>query len=345
MMIYIFSYMLNSYVISEYAYFTIADEQFPNGMAQPSGNASSCKADTNSTAYKQQLTVQSLQSRWSIYCTLAENLPSVIVNLNIVSYSDVYGRKLFFLLPLLGTMFKSLFCAFGMFYNVHLNWFIFFSFVEGCGGAWISMLALALASLADLTKAGKKRSFAIGVLETSFEMGSFLSSLLSGYLIKASSGFYTPMMISEVVAIVGILLVIFALPETLLESKRRTETSSFQNFKIVVDFFRLDKLGKSRRWLFMLAIAIFIFDNLATGDANVNISYVLGAPFCWSTVKIGNFSAIQVVVGCVACVAMIKLFHMCTTDQVIALVSLVTTTVSSVWWGISSTSFMLYIGE
>lgn len=345
MMLYIFPYMLNSYVINEYAYFAIANQQFPDGMSQDNGNGSSCDTDTNSTAYKQQLVVQSLQSRWSMYCTLAGNLPSIVVNLNIVSYSDVYGRKLFFLFPLFGTMFKSLFCAIGMFYSINLNWFILFSFVEGCGGLWISMLAITFALLSDLTEAGKKRSFAIGVFETGFEMGIFLSSLLSGYLIKVSNGFYTPIIISEVVAIVGILFVLFVVPETLPDSKRRPKISNIQNVIAFSKLFRTKTAGKSTSQLFIMAIAIFSLGTFAGGDSNVNLSYELGAPFCWSTVKIGNFSAAEIVYGCVVCVLMIKVLQRFTTDQVIALVSLVTTTISSIWWGISSGSLMLYLGE
>jgi hypothetical protein len=47
-------------------------------------------------------------------------------------------------------------------------------FIEGCGGLWIASLPMTLCFISDITIPGKQRSFDIGVLETSFELGSLL---------------------------------------------------------------------------------------------------------------------------------------------------------------------------
>jgi hypothetical protein len=80
-------------------------------------DASACTAKTSSKDYQQQLVVQKLQSQWSIYCTLVSNIPSIIVNITIVSYSDIY------LAPLLGTMLKSVLCAFEPFSIFYYQYF------------------------------------------------------------------------------------------------------------------------------------------------------------------------------------------------------------------------------
>ena len=84
-------YVLNIYVMNEYAYYTIMKQQYPNGIEESDEDASACTVNISSKDYQQQLVVQKLQSQWSIYCTLVSNIPSIIVNITIVSYSDVYG--------------------------------------------------------------------------------------------------------------------------------------------------------------------------------------------------------------------------------------------------------------
>ena len=84
-------YVLNIYVMNEYAYYTIMKQQYPNGIEESDGDASACTVNISSKDYQQQLVVQNLQPQWSIYCTLVSNIPSIIVNITIVSYSDVYG--------------------------------------------------------------------------------------------------------------------------------------------------------------------------------------------------------------------------------------------------------------
>ncbi|CAG2184372.1 unnamed protein product [Mytilus edulis] len=320
LMIHMFSYILNMYVLNEYAYLAITKEQYPNGMDEDTGNGTGCALNTSTNAFKQQLRVQELQSRWSIYCTLASNIPSIFVSINIVSYSDVYGRKIFFLPPLLGTMLKSLLCSIGIYYELTINWFIPFFMVEGFGGLWIASLAMTLCFISDLTKGEKQRSFAIGVMETSFEVGSLLSSLLSGYLIKYTKGFLLPVLLSEIVTILGIVVVLLLLPETLPLSMRRPATPIIHNMKKMTDFYTSQVSSMANKWLFVLAISIFILTDFSLGSVNVSMLYELGSPFCWSNVKVGNFGTIETLVGCVACILMIKLFHYCTTDQVIALV-------------------------
>ncbi|CAC5419496.1 unnamed protein product [Mytilus coruscus] len=342
LMLHMFSYVLNMYVLNEYAYVTIMKEQYPNGMDEDTGNGTGCAVNTSTNAYKQQLKVQELQSRWSIYCTLASNIPSIFVNINIVSYSDVYGRKLFFLSPLLGTMLKSLLCSIGIYFKLTMNWFIPFFMVEGCSGLWIASLAMTLCFISDLTEGGKQRSFAIGVMETSFEVGSLLSSLLSGYLIKYTKGFLIPVLLSEIVTILGIVVILLLLPETLPLSKRRPATPIIHNMKKMTEFYTSNISSMANKWLFILAISIFILTDFSLGSTNVTMLYELGSPFCWSNVRVGIFGTVETLIGCVASILMIKLFHYCTTDQAIALIGSVTSALSLIWQGIAYTSFMLY---
>jgi PCFT/HCP family folate transporter-like MFS transporter 1/3 len=78
--------------------------------------------------------------------------------MNLASFSDVYGRKSFFLAPLIGTFLKNTLCAIGIYFNFNIAYFIIFYAVEGCTGTWVSTLSMVYCYIADLTEPGKPRT-------------------------------------------------------------------------------------------------------------------------------------------------------------------------------------------
>lgn len=107
---------------------------------------------------------------------------------------------------------------------------------------------MTLCFISDITIPGKQRSFDIGVLETSFELGSLLSLLLSGYLIKYTKGFLIPAMLSEGITAIGIVVILIGLPETLPASKKRQKTAILQDVKKVTDFYTTDVSSFPKKW-------------------------------------------------------------------------------------------------
>lgn len=339
------SYILSMYVMNQYSYQAYMKERYPNSTLNSTGSQYACNVNINSTEYKQQVVVQKLTSEWNIYCTLVSNVPGILFTVNLASFSDVYGRKLFFLAPLIGTFLKNALCAIGIYFNFNITYFIIFYAFEGCTGTWISTLSMVYCYIADLTEPGKPRTIVIGLLELGIGTGAFVSTTLSGYLIKWTDGFFYPLVASVSAVVLALMVVMFLLPESLPQSKRHNKVSIVQNFARVSECYKSNFSPLAKPWVFITLIVLFIasgFGNL--GRLQVETLYQLNSPFCWDSVRIGWYGALRLGMLSAGGLAIIKIFHFFTTDEYIALAGCVTTVASCVMTGLANKDIMLYIG-
>ncbi|XP_071165693.1 proton-coupled folate transporter-like isoform X2 [Mytilus edulis] len=225
-------------IMNQYAYYAFMNEKYPtrNTMQTVGGSDSACTVNTSKVEYKQQIIVQKLTSEWNIYCALAQNIPAVFISMNLASYSDVYGRKPFFLVPLIGTFLKNLACSLGIYFKIGIQWFIGFYVIEGSTGIWASTLSMAFCFVADTTMPSKTRSFVIALIETSIGLGAIISTSLTGYIIQWTDSYMYPEFLSVIIVTIGILLAVFVLPETLHPSRKRDDHVSIcQNMRNVTE--------------------------------------------------------------------------------------------------------------
>jgi PCFT/HCP family folate transporter-like MFS transporter 1/3 len=322
-------------------------QNYPNSSHVSTGSQSACEKNTNTTAYQEQIVVQKLTSEWNIHCNLVTyNIIGIVITLNLATYSDVYGRKLLFIPPIVGSILKNTLCSVGIYFNLNIEWFILFYAIEGCTGSWISLLSMAYSFIADLTEAGKPRSFIIGLLEGGMGIGTFLATILSGYLIKWTGGFFYPEVTSVILVGIELLIIMLILSETLHGSKKRNEVSFCQNMARVTECYKSNFSPLTKRWVFVVLIFIFMmsaFSNI--GRISVETLYQLNAPFCWDSIRIGWYGAIRMTMLAFGGLAMIKVFHLFTTDEYIALAGCITTVLSLTIMGLANTNTMLYIGK
>lgn len=339
--------MLSFYVMNQYSYQAYMRQNYPNSSHVSTGSQSACEKNTNTTAYQEQIVVQKLTSEWNIHCNLVTyNIIGIVITLNLATYSDVYGRKLLFIPPIVGSILKNTLCSVGIYFNLNIEWFILFYAIEGCTGSWISLLSMAYSFIADLTEAGKPRSFIIGLLEGGMGIGTFLATILSGYLIKWTGGFFYPEVTSVILVGIELLIIMLILSETLHGSKKRNEVSFCQNMARVTECYKSNFSPLTKRWVFVVLIFIFMmsaFSNI--GRISVETLYQLNAPFCWDSIRIGWYGAIRMTMLAFGGLAMIKVFHLFTTDEYIALAGCITTVLSLTIMGLANTNTMLYIGK
>ncbi|XP_052058780.1 proton-coupled folate transporter-like [Mytilus californianus] len=216
---------------------------------------------------------------------------------------------------------------------------------KGSTGIWASTLSMAFCFVADTTMPGKTRSFVIALIETSIGLGSIISTSLSGYLIQWTDSYMYPELLSVIIVTIGIILAVFVLPETLHPSRKRDDQVSVcQNMKNVTECYTSEFSPLGKRWMFILLIFIFImsaFGNL--GRPNVEQIYQMNSPFCWDSVRIGWYAAVRNMAWSFGSIAIIKLFHICTTDDVIAVVGCITCVASAILEGIATTDLYLYL--
>lgn len=341
------SSILSYYVMNQYSYQAYMRQKYPNSSYVSTGSQSACEKNTNTTAYQEQIVVQKLTSEWNIYCNLVTyNIIGIVITLNLATYSDVYGRKLLFIPPIVGSILKNTLCSVGIYFDLNIEWFILFYAIEGCTGCWVSLVSMVYSFIADITEAGKPRSFIIGLLEGGIGIGTFLGTIFSGYLIKWTGGFFYPEVTSVILVGIELLIIMLILPETLHGSKKRNEVSFCQNTARVTECYKSNFSPLAKRWVFVILIFIFMmsaFSNI--GRISVETLYQLNAPFCWNSIRIGWYGAIRMMMLAIGGLAMIKVFHLFTTDEYIALAGCITTVLSLTIIGLANTNTMLYIGK
>jgi PCFT/HCP family folate transporter-like MFS transporter 1/3 len=136
------------------------------------------------------------------------------------------------------------------------------------------------------------------------------------------------------------------LSETLHGSKKRNEVSFCQNMARVTECYKSNFSPLTKRWVFVVLIFIFMMSAFSSiGRISVETLYQLNAPFCWDSIRIGWYGAIRMTMLAFGGLAMIKVFHLFTTDEYIALAGCITTVLSLTIMGLANTNTMLYIGK
>ena len=338
------SYVLSLYVTGEYTYVYFLEEKYPGAPHSLSGSLATCAINKSSIEYKVQTEIQKISAEWGIYTNLAFIIPSLLLNINLATYSDVHGRKLFFIVPLVGTVLKNIMCGVGMYYNINARLMLIFYMIEACTGTWVATLCMSFCFIADTTKPGKRRSIVIAVVEGGIGFGSLIAQFISGYTITGTNGFFYPQIIAAALALIPLVIVLLFIEETLPESKKRTHVSIIQNMKRVLECYKPNFSQYGKRWMFVVLLLMFIMSvsaNLSRG--NVEYLYQIASPFCWDSVTIGVYGAIRTSFWNIGSILMIAVFQLFTSDAVIALLGCVTTIANLIVEGLAQTDTMLYI--
>ena len=343
----VFSDNLWDVVMNQYAYVAFRKIDFPNmTISNTDKDKSKCDRETNNTMFKMDDKIQEDVSRWSVYMSLASGLPMVISAPLISAMSDKYGRKYFFLIPLFANILKNAMTALGVVFNLNINLFSIFLFVDAVSGSWIATVALGSAYIADVTSS-KNRSFAIAILGISVGAGLMLSIFVSGYLISWF-GFAVPLVVASACTITAIILVCCCVAESLRERDRADGARPLRQIRAALDFYITKEAtgSKGKRWKFIIYITAFTLISLGIfGRKNIEIFYLIGLPFCWNSVQISNFGTVRTIVQDVFGLIMIRVFQCCISDFWIAIIGTISAVGYFIIVGLATNSLHLYMGK
>lgn len=340
------SFTILLFDLSQYTYSVYKDKEFPNATLNQSAK-SLCETNTSSKEFQMEQTIQSDTARWTVYISISGGIPAIFSAPLISSLSDRFGRKKTLLVPLFGSLVKSGLCFLNIFMNYNVNFFIIYLFIEGCTGGWVSSVAICSSGFADITKAGKQRSFAFAILGLGVGVGFLAGTLLSGYLIEAF-GFNSPVIASGAMVLIGILLTLFVLKEPLKDENRVSSVHPLRQIKESLDLYIHGNKDPNygRRWQYIILISAFnLLSMAALGKTNVEILYQIGSPFCWNPIKISNFGTIRSVIQEFVGVVSIRLMQCFMSDDFIAVIGTLSAIGYFVMEALSKTSFDLYMGK
>lgn len=346
LMLHLFSYLYFSIVNTQYIYSYFAKEKYPNSTITKNRNDDSDCINVNksSLAYHERTTIQKMTSEWQMVSALASSGPAIVMDIIMGSLSDKYGRKVFVILTLLGTLLKTSLVALGIRLGINVSVFYLFVAIEGLTGGWCLCLSLGFAYVSDITTSGKQRTLAIALLEIAVGLGLVFSGVTSGYLIKDIGFFYSMVMIS-VVNFVNLVMIILFLPESIDKTKQHGR-DILDLFKNGFTFYIRDTSEKGKRWKYILGMLSFVAFNFSiVGRQGIEPLYQLNAPFCWNSVKIGWYASISDVVRNVIGLGSIKLFQRCVLDEIIVIISGISSACAYTLEAFAYNDVMLTFGE
>ncbi|XP_046575200.1 solute carrier family 46 member 3-like [Haliotis rubra] len=302
---------------------------------------SPCLRNTSEEADKLQVHIQQSTSYEVLKLSLSIQVPAIIVNVVVGSYSDHIGRKMLFILPLLGCICKYVGFMLVVKFHLHLNFIILGTLLDGFSGSTSTFLLATMAYAADVTKTQTTRTFAIVIADSSVATALALGQLMTGFLIE-KLGYFYPSVINTSLILLATTIVIFCLTETVKKTEVK-ELSPVVHLKKVFGFY-VNKSGVNKRFIFIASVIVFALLTIVNNGVNsVETLYQLGRPFCWDPEEIGYFSAYSTVFMTICGLVAIKLGSACVRVEILAVTGMFLQMGSLILEGLASTDAMLYL--
>lgn len=340
----IFSFILSYTTAGLYVPLYISRKLFPT-RTMPVSTGSICIVNETKVSPESEI-IQEEAATFSIYTTLASGIPAVVSTLFLGAFSDQFGRTFLFLTPMVGQLISKTILLFCIYYDLDINYILIGSFVEGFLGGYLAILMASFAYIADITENNKQRSAAIAFLEMAIGVGVVLGRFSTGYIIKATN-YVWPQMIAVCGLTLIIFIIIFVLPETrtLNNDKMITRGSCTYYLRSMVSFY-ISESNKGVRWKYNVCILIFFATGITVvGKSSVDLLYLISQPFCWDSVKVGLYGAVVGLFQNVICMGMVKVFHLCLSDEWVAILGSVSGISAFVIISLAATDVTLYVGK
>ena len=353
LLLYMFSNFLSYSSLQEFLEYLICSHTTNCTLTSISSSLNACEVLVNAVDEQ----VQTETSHWLLYLNIASGVPSILMSLLYGSISDELGRKLFIVLPALGSAFNAA-VVLQLVYlreTLPVAFLLIGSVVVGFFGNF-SIINFAVYSYASDISVCNKRTRQLGILESMTYIGGTISLLLGGVWIKTSQSFSPPFWCIIACNIVIVVYVIVALPESWNFNKASTDGVNFQ-----VEYFRRVKslcksIGKNicdyfalllTNWRVAVLMTIFFVVEINfLGITDVVILYTIGEPLCWASDLIGYFLALKLFFNGISLLVILPiLLAIGLSDTVILSLGLISGSSALVIMGLSTRTWMMFLGE
>ncbi|XP_062262315.1 lysosomal proton-coupled steroid conjugate and bile acid symporter SLC46A3 isoform X2 [Platichthys flesus] len=344
---YAFSSFLIYPLIQQYVYRRLW-EDLTNTTYPTSDNSSRCgDSSSNHSSYNDE--VQRQASLFSLYTELFSTVPSMIVTLMLVAYSDRGGRKIAIIMPLVGTLLYSLSFLAVSYFELNIYLLIASSLVSALFGGLGTFLGGCFAYVADLCEDGQQKTLRMAGLDMMIGLLAGMASISTGYFLRAA-GFNWPFVTSALIQVLILLYAIFILEETVKKppadafiQEGSTQHSALKQMTYgVYEMFT----GASRRCKTILTLLMLIFTSFSfayVGGISLMTLYTLNKPLCWNEILIGYGSALSTTVFLVS-FAGVFVFTSCGVPQLlIVLIGILSVVTGMVLVAFTKTTLMMFI--
>ena len=283
-------------VFSQYLYISVGHSMGidVNNLTIPGDNSSrgNCDLNQSSDAFLEREKVQSATAEMSLHINLVGMLPTIFALLVLGSMSDRVGRKINFIIPPIGGIFKAALVMIAVHFNLPPAVF-YGNTVELLLGGLPLVQAGCFTYIAD-TAAEKYIPLRMTILTILIFSGTGLASIGIGYWIE-NAGYFWPVLFVIGIKCVVLGYAIFFIPEVVRRTPGSWRTIKLTDLIRPLQLFLYDN-GNNRKWKLIIVTLALLFQYLFIADEAMTV-FQLNYPLCWGSVEIGIFFAVDLVVN------------------------------------------------
>ncbi|CAL9685438.1 unnamed protein product [Knipowitschia caucasica] len=299
--LYAFSCFLSFPLLQQFIYRRLW-EDITNTTYPEFDNVTRCgkNSSNNETNYHEE--VQRHASLLSLYSELFSAIPSLIVTILLVAYSDRGGRRIAMMMPVIGTILYM--CGILIISYFHLNIYLIIacSLVSSLFGGFGTFLGSCFAYVADISENEHQKTLRLAGVDMILGVLAGVASLSTGYFLKAA-GFNWPFITSLLGLLVLLFYIFFILEETVKKVPRAVSTldsppqdSAIKQMCHGIYQVFADGDSRFRTILILLLVAFTFFSFTNIGGMSLITLYELNEPLCWTGIMIGYGSALSTMV-------------------------------------------------
>lgn len=282
---------------------------------------------------------------------IVSTIPSLIVTLLLVTYSDRGGRKIAIIMPLIGSLIYTLGLLTVSYFELNIYLLILVSFSSSLFGGLGTFLGGVFAYIADLTKGDREKTLRMGGVETMIGLTSGVAAICTGYFLKAA-GFNWPFLTSAILQFFNLLYAVFVLKETVTAAPTDSDllngsprrSGGKQIFYGVYDMFTRAS-RRARKILVLLTIVFISFAIAYIGALPLVTLYELNKPLCWNEILIGYGSALSTTAFITSFLGLTA-FTCCRVPQLVIVVLGILSAMSGlILLAFAKTTLLMFMGE
>lgn len=276
-------------------------EDITNSTYPDFTNVSRCAnhSSSNGTSYREE--VQKQASLLSLYTELFSAIPSFIVTVLLVTYSDRGGRRVTLVAPVIGALLYTTGLLAISYFQLNIYLTIGCSVLRSLFGGFGTFLGGCFAYVVDRSKSDQGRTLRLAGVDMILGVVGGGAALSSGHFLRAA-GFDWPFFTSAMGLVLLLLYVAFVLEETvkrvpsddaILDSHPRGSAIK-EMFRSICHVFAGGG-WKHKATLIVLFLAFIVFVFADMGSLSLITLYELNKPLCFTEVLIGYSSALGTV--------------------------------------------------
>ena len=281
------------------------------------------------------------------YLSFAKCLPAFFSTLFICFLTDSMGRRFGLLLPCVGGLASCLGWASVVYYNASLSYLYVANVIDGFCGSYLTLQSSTFAYFADLITTDRRSMRYMSALALVFG-ATGIGNIAAGYLI-ATFGYLNALYVVATMFAVAGLHVVLLLPESLPDERLHKRPFCVKAIaKRSVSVFNIywrSSDGESPNKLRFLLLVFIAESLIVLGRNDVDLLYIVGVPFCWTSVMVGYFQASGFLLKALAGFMLIPVLQLWLSTTTICFIGCGFGLVSSLVMTLADTGYLLWTGR